>query len=134
MRISELTVNNPLAKHYVCAKDIHVGWNKNKILVVLYSSKMHGPEACPQRISIEGNNYRSDKRHFCPFDTLREYMKLRGDFDGPDDPFFVFSGGYPAVTGVQVRNTLKCCLKKLNLDESLYDTHSFRIGMASDMM
>ena len=44
MRIGELTQS----EHTVKAKDVHIGSNKNKILLVLYSSKMHGKESPPQ--------------------------------------------------------------------------------------
>ena len=48
MRIGELT-SGP---HVVKAKDIHVGKNKDKILIILHSSKTHGKESLPQKIKI----------------------------------------------------------------------------------
>ena len=143
MRISELTTGNE-SNHFVRAKDIHVGVNKNKILIILYSSKTHGRESRPQQIKITANdNYRSvnrssydrstNIRHFCPFSLLRDFMSMRGDYDGDDEPLFIFPGKMN-VEAKHVRLVLKKCIKNLNLNECLYDTHSFRAGMASDLM
>ena len=61
MRISELAVDK-LSNHYIHAKNIHVGLNKNKILLVLYSLKTHSLESRPQKIKIEtdGTNVKSN--------------------------------------------------------------------------
>ena len=53
MRIGELTTS----QHSLKAKDVHIASNKNKILVILHSSKTHGKESLPQKIKI------SDKCH-----------------------------------------------------------------------
>ena len=132
MRISELVYNNPNGQHFVRAKDIHVGMNKDKILVVLYSSKTHGKESRPQKIKIEAQEGDFGK-NFCPFKLVRQFMQMRGGFDTKDDPFFIFSSG-DKVTATHVRKVLKSCLCRLNLDFTLYDFHSYRIGMASDVM
>ena len=134
MRISELVVS-PVTNHHVRAKDIHVGMNKNKILVVLYTSKTHGLESHPQKIKIHASeeDYNPSSKNFCPFNIMRRYMRIRGGFDIKTEPLFVFSDG-SRVHADQVRRTLRICLSRLGLDPSLYDTHSFRIGMASDML
>ena len=46
MRVGELT----LSPHVLKAKNIHIGNNKDKIMMVLYSSKTHGKESRPQHI------------------------------------------------------------------------------------
>ena len=133
MRISELTFSN-LATHYVRAKDLHVGRNKDKILLVLYTSKTHGRESRPQEIKIEASEDQSKtSRHFCLFKLMRQYMSLRGDYDDDNEPLFMFQGSV-CITPVHVRSVLRECLDKLNLDSKLYDTHSFRVGMATDMV
>ena len=45
-------------------------------------------------------------------------------------------GGYQddTVTPVQVRAVLKTLIKRINLNPNLYDMHSLRIGMASEML
>ena len=133
MRICELTVN-PLAHHYIRAKDIHVGQNKDKILMILYSSKTHGKESRPQQIKIHAVPTTTHRiKHFCPFKMVRRYMKIRGEYDYSEEPLFIWRDG-SQVSSQQVRKTLRECLQNLGPDAQLYDTHSFRIGMASDMM
>ena len=44
MHIGELTQGN----HPVLAKDIHIAKNKDKIRLLLHSSKTHGKESFPQ--------------------------------------------------------------------------------------
>ena len=65
MRVGELTFSD----HVLKAKNTHIASNKEKILVVLYSSKTHHPGNIPQEIKITGKS--SSKtvkhRHFCPF-------------------------------------------------------------------
>ena len=47
MRIGELTEG----PHMLKASNIHVGKNKNKLLIVLYSSKTHAQDTYPQKIT-----------------------------------------------------------------------------------
>ena len=49
-RVGELA----LGPHQVKAKDIHIADNKDKILVVLHSSKTHGKYSYPQKVKITG--------------------------------------------------------------------------------
>ena len=93
MRVGELTEG----VHVVKACNVHLGVNKNKLLVVLYTSKTHGEADGPQKIKITSNvdeksgAYR--KRHFCPFKMLRAYIALHGDYTDINDRFFVFRDG-----------------------------------------
>ena len=48
LRIGEVAKS----EHTVLARNIHLGMNKNKLLIVLYSSKTHGKESVPQQIKI----------------------------------------------------------------------------------
>ena len=131
MRIGELT----MGAHPILAKDVHVGMNKNKILLVLHSSKTHGKESRPQEIKMTTTeNYYSHtrKRHFCPFQMPRNYMKAWGNCDTDSEPYFIFRSGQP-VAPHHVRHLLRKLLKIVNLNPKLYDCQSFRIGMASDM-
>ena len=48
LRVGELS----LGSHTIKACNIHVGNNKDKILIVLYSSKTHGVESRPQKVKI----------------------------------------------------------------------------------
>ena len=49
LRVGELAAGN----HCIKACNIHVGNNKDKILIVLYSSKTHGKESRPQKVKIQ---------------------------------------------------------------------------------
>ena len=138
-RVGELTSGD----HQIKACNVHSGTNKDKILIILYSSKTHGKESRPQTVKIsardsdvtsEINNKRTTKlRNFCPFQLTRDYIELRGPIDGEDEPFFIFQGKI-AVKPIHMRTVLRHSLNVLGLDSTLYDTHSARIGRASDLM
>ena len=133
MRIGELANS----QHALKACDIHVADNKRKMLLVLYSSKTHGNESPPQQIKItardESITARDQNAYFCPFQLTRDFLSLRGDYRHIGENLFVFSDGTP-VTATQVRSLLREILQAMGLDASLYDTHSFRIGRATNMM
>ena len=133
MRIGEVTES----PHVVRAKNVHLAVNKDKILLVLYTSKTHGLGQRPQKIKITSNKKgKSGKyahRHFCPFNVLRTYLQLRGDYEDEQEQFFVFRDKQP-VRPIQANNILKLMVKNLGLDNKLYSTHSFRIGRTSDLI
>ena len=131
MRIGELTTGT----HPIKACNIHMGQNKRKILILLYSSKTHGKEARPQQIKISAAEQYSQmqkKRHFCPFKLIDKYLQMRGPFTNDDEPLFVFRGGEP-VQPSHVRKLLRTLLTNLNLNSKLYDCHSWRLGRSSDL-
>ena len=130
MRIGELTQGD----HPVKAKDIHMATNKNKILLILHTSKTHARDSYPQQIKItEIPNSSSNQKIFCPFKAVRNYITLRGDYDNSEENFFIFKDK-EAMKPSHVRSTLRSCLKAVDLQDELYDTHSFRIGRATDML
>ena len=111
--------------------------NKDKLLVVLYSSKTHDEGCRLQKIKITSN--RTEKsgvwaaRNFCSFKLMGTYLKLRGNYRTDQEQFFVFRDKSP-VTAEQARSILKLMIKKLGLDSTVYDMHSLRIGRASDLI
>ena len=137
MRIGELT--EVPGMHAVKASNIHMGTNKNKIKLVLYTSKTHGKESYPQKIKIHAaESYDIKKARngqlFCPFKLVNDYLILRAQFPevSLQQNLFLFRDGslvYPHYA----RKVLRDCLKNLGLDPSLYDCHSFRIGHTCDM-
>ena len=133
-RVGELT----LSPHTMKACNIHVGNNKDKIQVVLYTSKTHGEESRPQKIKISavanvGQAYTHRQTGlFCPFRCVIKYMKFRGSYNEDSEQFFVFRDRSP-VKPDQLRNTLRTLLDRLGLDSMLYDVHSFRIGRTCDL-
>ena len=129
MRIGELSEGS----HAVKAANIHVGTNKDKILIVLYTSKTHGKESYPQKIKITALNESCKmNRLFCPFKAVRLYLAKRGGYNDEFENLFIFQDKQN-VTAPHVRSVLRKCLKNLNLDCNLYDCHSFRIGKATQM-
>ena len=134
MRIGELTQGD----HPIKARDVHIATNKDKMLIVLHSSKTHGKESLPQKIRIVANDQRKKSNYlvncfFCPFIAVRNYIAIRGNYVSDTENFFVFSDKSP-VTPVHVRCILRQCLDILGLDSNLYDTHSARAGRALDML
>ena len=122
MRISEIA-DGP---HALKAKDVYVGQNKNKIRIVLYSSKTHDKSKRPQEIKISAET-KTQKRFFCRFTLLRSYMAKRGSFRNTHENFFVFTDGSP-VKQHQIRTVLRKYLLNLRLNADCYNLQSFRIG------
>ena len=115
---------------------MHVAKNKDKILAILYSSKMHSKESLPQRIKITGVKHlrkESKTKFFCPFMILKQYLSYRGDYESITEPFFIFRNGVP-VQQNNVRLVLSKLIKNLWLNPRLYGTHSLRTGRASDLL
>ena len=129
LRVGELAYSN----HSIKACNLHIGNNKDKILIVLYSSKTHGKESRPQKVKISAlPSVKEDNKLFCPFKTVTKYMNCRGSYFKDDEQFFIFADRSP-VQAQHIRKTLRDLLLSLNLDSSLYDVHSFRIGRTSDL-
>ena len=134
LRVGELTQG----EHPVKAKDIHMGKNKDKILLVLYTSKTHTKAQFPQKVKIEAlseqlkHRKEPNYKFFCPFLAVRNFITIRGGFVQENENFFVFKDK-SIVTPVHMRNTLRKCIENLNLDPSVYDTHSMRAGRSVDL-
>ena len=134
MRVGELTQS----EHTLKAKNVHMGRNKEKLLLVLYSSKTHGEGHRPQKIKIVANKHEHKstkvlKRHFCPFKVINKFINMRNPIIDDDEQFFIFSDGSP-VQPVQATLVLRQLLKSLGLQEMLYAMHSFRIGRTSELV
>ena len=130
-RIGELASGS----HPVLARDVFIAHDSKKMLFLLRSSKTHLEGAKPQQIKIEGNlnlEHKSKTNYYCPYLGSREFLALRGDYVNLNDPLFVFSDG-SLVRPHHVRKTLRTMIKAIKLDPSLYDTHSFRSGRATDL-
>ena len=133
MRVGEVTYSD----HVVKAKDFHLGFNKDKLLIVLYSSKTHTKGMRPQKIKITSNLTEKSgfyaRRNFCPFDLVNRYMQLRGKYETDVEQFFIFKDG-TLVSPNNVRGVLKTCLNNLGLDPTMYGMHSFRVGRTTDLI
>ena len=67
------------------------------------------------------------RKFFCPCNTVISYMNVRGPYKSEADQFFVFSD-YSPLQPQNFRSTLRLLLGRLNLNLTLHDVHSFRIG------
>ena len=132
-RVGELTYS----PHVIKAKDVHMAHNKDKLLIILYSSKTHSIAVRPQKVKITSNisewSGSYHQRHFCPFNLMRRFMRMRGDVLSPSEPFFLFSDQHPVQQNT-ARKLLKLLLIQLGLDHTLYDMHSLRIGRSTDLI
>ena len=133
MRVGEVT----LSQHVLKAKNVHVAKNKDKILLVLYSSKTHDKANKPQKIMITSNliekTGRYATRFFCPFALMRKFLDVRGGYQMDNEPLFVFRGNNP-VTPMHACTLLKTVLNNLGLNHTSYGMHSFRIGRTTDLI
>ena len=132
-RIGEVT-KSPTANHTMKAKNVHVATNKDKILIVLYTSKTHGVESLPQRIKISGVTKKGNlnKKFFCPFALIKQYIAMRGGYENDSEYFFVFHDG-SEVCHDHVKLVLNAAIKNLGLNYHQYLFHGMRSGRACDM-
>ena len=126
LRIGEVTEG----PHVIKAKDVHKNDKKNKYIMILHTSKTHGRNNRPQK--IEFGSLDLSTNFFCPVKELYQYSSMRPPYLDDQEQYFVFSNHIPVRPG-DVRKILKSIITKLELDADLYDTHSFRIGKATDM-
>ena len=110
-------------------------WQRTKTKCSLSCThQKHTISSRPQKIKISATNKQKKyPRHFCPFMVTREFLAIRGNYSNETDPFFVHRDN-SLVTPNQVRAILRKAILNLNLDPKVYNTHSFRIGRASDML
>ena len=126
MRISEYTKS----QHVVKAKDVQLSRDKRKLKLYLRSSKTHDTGMKPQEIKIEEDD--NILNCFSPLEETRKFLEIRPAYQNNEEQFFVYRNREP-LTAQDIRNLLKYLIKKLNLNADLYDTHSFRIGRATDL-
>ena len=137
MRIGEVTKSD----HVLKARDVHAAANKDKLMVILYTSKTHSVAKRPQKIKITSNTTDKSgfykKRNFCPFVLVNQYISTRFDskkfYSKDSEQFFIFKYGSP-VTPDNARAMLKVCLRNIGLDPTFYGMHSFRIGRTTDLI
>ena len=133
LRISELV----FSEHVLKAANVHMGLNKDKLLLVLYSLKTHGKGQRPQRIKIVSNRTEKSGHYlhsnFCPFKVINCYIQVRGNYECMSEPFFIFRDR-SLVKAFQARNMLKLLITRLGLDCKNYGMQSLRIGRTSDLV
>ena len=133
MRVGELTQGPHVAK----ACNVFLGTNKDKLLIILFTSKTHDLSKRPQKIKITANKKeksgRYASRNFFPFKLFHNYIQLRGAYANNDEQFFVFRDKTP-VKPQDARNTLKKAIEIIGLDPKNYNLHSLCIGRTSDLI
>ena len=139
-RVSELT-KTP-SGHQVRAKDVHIGKNKKKLLFVLHTSTTHTKGMKPQLIKITSekltkqldiqSNYERRMR-YCPFEMVKNYIKVCKSQKFHDEQFFVFSDRTP-VTDRHLHIVLHQAIKLIRLNPTLYSGHGLCAGRASELL
>ena len=131
-RVGELTTG----AHPIKACNVHIAQNKEKLMILLYSSKMHGKESRPQKVKIVANSYYKtceSANIFCPFQLSRQYLTARGDYYSDSEPFFIYRDQEPVMPS-HVRSVLKDVLEDMNLCPDNYVFHGFRSGRSMDLI
>ena len=132
LRVGEITSGT----HPILAQDVHAGDNKRKILFILTTSKTHWTDKKPQHVKISSpspdSQWTALNPIYCPFKILCEYIVIRPSCTDISEPFFVSRDKSP-VKSQHMRNVLKLMLAELGLNNTLYDTHSYRFGHCCDL-
>ncbi len=126
LRVGEFTVRSQQSTdtNTLQAADCTVNFtslNVSSITLTLRNSKHN--QARPFFITIPANHTNN-----CPASALHEYLKLAKPQSGT---LFQTHTGAP-VTRHFFQNQLQRCLRAAKIDTSLYKTHSFRIGAATE--
>ena len=121
LRVGEMTSGD----HPIRVIDVQIGENKNKILFILRTLKTHWRDVKPQTVKITSTNFK--RPGSCPFEIIREFVRVRRCYLSADEPFFIFKD-ISLVKPRNMRDTLKLILKRENFKDENYNVHSFRIG------
>ena len=81
--------------HPVLARDVHVGKNKKKLLLVLRTSKTHGKNCKPQTVKLSStatSNYTKDRSKdnsiICPYRNVNAFAEVRPGLQHCTEQFF----------------------------------------------
>ena len=89
------------SEHVIKAKDVHISTKKEKLQLVLCTSKTHQRGMRPQKINITSNSVEKTgsylKRHFCPFKLIQKFNIYRGNYQQDDEQFFIFRDRSPFI-------------------------------------
>ena len=127
-RIGEIT----LSPHVIKAINVHIAQNKKKMLFLLRSSKTHGQNVKPQMVKVAASGKTNQLNGCCPFQILRDYLKVRKGFVTLEEQFFVLWDRSP-VTPINFRTMLKKVISEAGFDNTYYSSHSFRGGRSVDL-
>ena len=120
LRASEV-VATKTPEHALTSNDIV--FHKDKVVITFRTFK-HSKGTHPKYVLQENRG-----SCLCPVKALRLYGKIRPNVDGQ---YFVFPAGTP-VSRAHLSETLRLCARYANLDHRRFNTHSFRIGRATEL-
>ena len=131
--MGELTKSN----HVMKACNVYLGENKDKLLIVLFSSKTHHEGSRPQQIKITANAAEKSgmyrKKNFCPLMLISAYLQVHSKYLNDDEQFFIFRDSTPVSTK-DARDVLRKTIRDMGLDDWKYSMHSLHIGQTSDLI
>ena len=119
LRVSEVA-QTPKAKHTIHLK--HLSLKKNHFLLRFPSFKHKSKPDTTLKLMANSSPT-------CPMRLLKRYLQMRGSKEGP---LFLWKNGMP-LTRKYIFKMISAALKFAGRNSSHYNTHSFRIGKASDM-
>ena len=109
------------------------------MMFILHSSKTYNKGNKPQVIKINSKDFDTKKGTtaaniaYCPFQVLRQYIKIRKGFENKNEKFFIFRDK-TLVTGSCMRTVLRKLLVLCGCQGELYGTHSLRAGRSVDLL
>ena len=87
--------------HVILVKNVHVGQNKDKILFILESSKTHTKGDKPQLVKITKSTTAASQSTkcstYCPFELIRNFIKVRQLSEKDNEQFFIFADRSPVI-------------------------------------
>lgn len=117
-------VHSNTTDHTLCLHQVSASSNSNgNILSINFESYKHSKNLTPRFLL---HNISSS---YCPVDATIAFLHIRGDTPGP---LFINKRLVP-LHRKNFSNILKKCFSALNLDNTRYNTHSLRIGRATDL-
>lgn len=121
LRSSEVTSSNT-SSHTLSLDDICIDNSNLSKLTISFKSFKHSLEP----VSI---TYKSNGDKHCPLKYLVNFLSVRGNLPGP---LFLLENKRP-LTRNYYSTVIKQCISNLNQNPARYNTHSFRIGRATDL-
>ena len=118
LRVGEMTFSRNTLK----IESIHV--TEQEIHITFSNFKHSHGKSC--RNTILATNIKG----LCPVELLRNYLSVRGNQTG----FLFMKGNGKAMSRIEFLALLKEILEYCGFDSKLFNTHSFRIGRATEMV
>ena len=120
LRIGEMTINNNNSKNVLHLNQLEV---TNIKLVIIFINFKHS-EGKTFRLEV----LKHENNKICALTALKSYLAVRGKKSGP---LFINAKG-TAVSRQFFQSALNDALAFCGLDKTLYKSHSFRIGFATE--